>query len=299
MLDYTVSTSQLECKKNFGRLVRTFRHQLGISRELLAYKSNLSFKTIGDVERGEKVILDHALVSALAFALEVGKVDEDNFFAAAGLMTLQEPSVDQTQLELIRRFYQHTTLPAFVHDPLLDFHSVNAYFLALFGGKQDNASDVMFTGAGANILRCLFDPAFNVMAVYGDVRQWQAFARASLYRFRLRSQKRVGTKRYIELFTELAKLPRFLEMWESVQPTDRIENLCLPLTLYPKTNQEMTFLIADATTSYFPIHEFIMTTYIPCNESTRNRLADLKTQVHNSALRLDGQAKRIRPIWAE
>lgn len=266
---------ELARRREFGNRVKYLRKKFGLSRQELAERTRIPFKTIGDIERGEKVLLHiEWVVKPLADHFGLSGIGREEFFAAAGLYpdcVKTDPGIHWSAL--LTSFYKSTMLPALVTDPLFNFHSSNAALNALYGLNIPAISPLLFKGAGANYLRFLFDPAFGLRQKFGNYENWRSNVIGNLYSFRASAMRYLGTPGYEKLLRELQALPDFAALWEIVGVPDYVARIAgFPTVFYPGSPEEMQFVVAYVFPKQFDGVEQNRMIYIPADERTAAHL---------------------------
>jgi DNA-binding XRE family transcriptional regulator len=262
-------------RREFGNRVKCLRKNCNLSRQELAERTRIPFKTIGDIERGEKVLLHvEWVVKPLADFFRLTGIGREEFFAAAGLFSDDVQTECGTQWSaLLTSFYKSTTLPALVTDPLYTLHSSNAYLNVLYGLDIPARSSALYQGAGPNNLRFLFDPQFGLRQKFGDAQHWRTNVIGNLYSFRVSALRYLGTPTYERLLAELHKLPDFAALWETVTRPDYVPRVTgIPTVFYPDTPHEMQFVVAYVFPKQFEGVEQNRMIYIPADERTAAQL---------------------------
>lgn len=263
-------------RREFGQRVRTMRKQAGLSREQLADRTNIPFKTVGDIERGEKVSLDvEWVVRPLADFFALKGVAREEFFAAAGLrLDVLQPEADQDQwTELHTQFYRSTSYPAFVTDPLFNLHSTNAYFNALYGLNPADAQSRWMDGAGLNLIRLLLDPASGFRLKFGSTPQALRVIETSLYAFRVSAVSRLGTPAHDKLMRELSRLPDFADLWLTISaPSYKPRSCTLSLGSPHEGARDMQFMCAFVFPTRLDQTEHHHILYIPADDATARQM---------------------------
>src|SRR5579859_7041809 len=224
-------------KQDYERSLRLFAEQLTelrqgvhLTQSELAAQVGLSANMIGDIERGQKTVLDFVTVARLADGLGLQGIYRDEFFARARLIGNESPASDhqRRQAEMITDFYAHVPYPAFVQDALCDLHSANTYMFALFGMELEQLRVPAFSGIGVNILRVLFDPIFDAKHNWIGVETYHAYVSLWVFIFRIHSQKHITTDRYQEVLAYLMQWPSFHQVWQEINEPDYRPHFPIP-----------------------------------------------------------------------
>jgi len=272
-------------RREFGARVKAMRKRHNISRLELAAYTGIPFKTIGDIERGEKVMLDPELVvSPIANCFDLQGITRDEFFAAAGLLPDTIAHEVETSQEvwtpLHTMFYRSTQLPAVITDPLYMIHSSNAYFNALFGIDPHRLSRRLFEGAGPNILRLMLDPSFGIRSRFGDREEFLSLLSGNLYSLRASAASHIGTPPYERLMSELERFPEFGPIWSVVGAPNFVPRLAgIPTIFYINTDREMQFVVALVFPPRFTLPEQRRMIYIPANIETEQRFNAMRARI--------------------
>jgi transcriptional regulator with XRE-family HTH domain len=212
-------------KRAFGRRVHELRRQRKLSRYQLELRSGVPQRTILDIENAAKAVLDRKTVILLARAFGLAGIDLREFISVAGLVpdhpldgrVLEGKPDEKLGLErMMRQFYAEAQLPAYSTNALMDLQSCNSYVLALLGLDLALLERTAYEGAGPNVLRFLFDPAFNARQFWGH--DWCKIAQWNLRLFRQASMPHLHKPRYAQLMRALQQLPGFEAMWQSSSP---------------------------------------------------------------------------------
>lgn len=270
-------------RRDFGQRVRILRRNINLSREELSEQTNIPFKTIGDIERGEKVLLHLDWdVKPLADFFGLRSLQREEFFAAAGLL-IDCPETDDSAAEwseLLTNFYRNRQFPAFVTDPLYTFHSANSFLNTVYGLYPYTLRERLYEGAGPNVLRFLLDPSFGLKDLFGGEAGWRRVVEDNLCLLRVNSMRYLGTPMYDALIEELQKLPAFAPIWEQVCSPDYVSRARgRPLILHPGTDQEMQFTVTYVYAARIAGVEQHLILYIPANEATAAHMQRLREMV--------------------
>ena len=279
----TSASPESERRREFGARVRTLRKLAGLNRDELAERTQIPFKTIGDIERGEKVLLDvEWVINPLADFFKLAGVTREEFYAAAGLrLDVLQPEDNQDYWsELLTHFYKSTNLPALVTDPLYNFHSSNSYLNAIYGFDPNEVGTRWATGAGFNMIRLLFDPESGFRSMFGTPAQWRQAVIGNTYSFRVSAISRVGTPALEHLLSELEQLPDFTEIWNYVSaPGYRPRWAGIPAIFYPDTPREMQCVGAYIFQARFDNMEQHRILYIPADDATARKIEEIRANV--------------------
>lgn len=205
-----------ERKKRFGELLQRLRKNAGYTRAKLAERSNVSARTILDIEHGEKAVLDRHTVYQLCEAFTLNEFDRQNFLITAGF----DASIDPSSMDIWRfsiQLYENTLFPAFILDSMWRLHSINSYFLALCDFSATNL-DNLYHGdvGGPHLLRVLFDPHFAIREWAGEM--WHDFVLLNCKLFRLNVTSRFREDiSYQQIISKLKKLPDFTDIWQQAE----------------------------------------------------------------------------------
>ncbi|MBX3086237.1 MAG: helix-turn-helix domain-containing protein [Anaerolineae bacterium] len=270
-------------RREFGQRVRALRKAAGLNRDQLAERTQIPFKTIGDIERGEKVLLDvEWVINPLADFFQLSGLTREEFFAAAGLrLDVLQPEDNQDYWsELLTHFYKSTKLPALVTDPLYNFHSSNSYLNAIYGFDAYQIHARWSSGAGFNMIRLLFDPDSGFRSMFGTPSGWREAVVGNTYSFRVSAISRLGTPALEHLLSELEKLPDFAEIWQYVSaPGYRPRFTGIPMICYPDTPREMQFVGAYIFQARFDNMEQHRILYVPADDATARKVDQIRATV--------------------
>ncbi len=272
-------------RQEFGARVKSLRKRHDISRLELASRTGIPFKTVGDIERGEKVMLDpEYVVTPLANCFDLRGIARDEFFAAAGLLPDTVAHDLQTSQEvwtpLHTMFYRSAALPAVITDPLYTIHSSNAYFNSLFKINPHRLSRRLFEGAGPNIMRFLLDPAFGVQQRFGNRHEFLAVLRGNLYSMRVSAVSHIGSPHYERLISALEQFPDFGPIWAEVGAPDYVPRLAgIPTIFDIGTDHEMQFVVALVFPPRFTLPEQRRMLFIPANVETERHIHAMRIAI--------------------
>jgi len=228
----SLDISDMVLKVSFGDLLRSLRERMNFTRHKLSEISLVSYKTIVDLEYGEKANLDRRTVTLLSNSLKLNGITRRNFFVVAGLIPEYEIGLPPWFNEL-QTFYKSMKYPALVVDSLVNIQSLNAYLLALFEIDLVELGDHVFASAGPNVLRFTFDPLFNARGLFAS--EWVSYAQLQILIFRYMSLPRQKEKGYGDLLHELHQLPDFSDLWNST------ESMSLPMPPFLATIHHSRF----------------------------------------------------------
>ena len=199
-------------RKNFGQLVAALRSErfdpvIGKSwtQQMLAERTGLTSRIIGEIERGERVKLDADILLALAQAFGLTTLERREFFAAVTEIedidaSLHRSDPNEILQELIDTF-QSVQLPAFIHDPFFDMIAINSLFKTFHSVPQD----------AKNYLSFFFNS--NKTTKRLSQQTWHSYAMRNLLQFRYMTLRYRYTDYYQWLFRDLCTSPYFREIW--------------------------------------------------------------------------------------
>ncbi len=285
-----------EARAVFGRLVKFMRKRNGWTQKDLVEQIGdandiplIPLRTLGDIERGEKAVLDYVTVTRLADGFNLEGMLREEFFAFAGLNINATSLHDITPVEeeSIYQFYQNTFFPAYCHDSLLNLHSVNSYLFVLFGIDLADFKRELFSAAGPNMLRIIFDPQFDMRTLWLKGEQWRPYVETNVYLFRVLSKRHIGTQAYIRLLRELRELPEFIDVWHVVERKDFRPAFPIPSVFRMRSGGELQFTIVSTPDSTLSTSRISKVLYVPVNDETNRQLAEVHRQMPNSYVRFD------------
>ncbi|MBN8595814.1 MAG: helix-turn-helix domain-containing protein [Anaerolineae bacterium] len=288
----SLENSELILKASFGELLRSLRERMEFTRQQLSELSLVSYKTIVDIEYGEKAHLDRRTVTLLSKSLKLSGFIRRSFFVAAGLIPEFEAGLPAWSTEL-QEFHKGMKYPTIVADSLVDIQSLNAYLLALFEIDLAQLGDRIFDSAGPNVLRVMFDPLFNARRLFAS--EWVANAQLQILIFRYMSLPRQKEDRYGTLLQELHKLPDFSDIWHST------ESMVLPLPPFLATINNSRFgriryMYGEAAV-FGPYSEQMKAVfYLPAGPEDEKTFEMIRGSTANVAIEFVGDQKKMGRI---
>lgn len=279
----TEKSSQLQ---NFGALVKHYRsYQFGWTQKELAQKADVKLRTLQDIETAQKVHLDYEVVDKLATAFAIKDNDREQFFGAAGLLVQVNPQAEPIQwAKVIFDFYKSVEFPAFAVDELFDVHSVNSYLLELLDVPLNMFSQTFAASPGPNLLRFLFDPAFNARKLYGHY--WEEYAQVNVALFRNLARVHLNTERYQSILMALQKMKHFEDLWK------RTEQMAVPLPPYlgilthPKYGA-LRYWHSGTVQPNLRGEQMFLTFYIPADSASEAAFEQMRSNTHKAAYELN------------
>jgi hypothetical protein len=219
----------VDTKKAFAALVRRLREEHEWSQRQLDRISNIPWRTIFDIEHGDKANLDYRTVSILCEAFKLSGQDRREFFLTAGL----KPDVEQDVSDwssVVKTFYADMKFPAFVIDTAFYIASANTYMAAILGLTFEQFLDKHRLYNGVHILHFLFDADFRSRDLYGE--HWAVYATLNTYLFRQVAENHLHEVRYQRTVSQLRGMEDFNRIWEASNQSMSLPGAPYSITLH-------------------------------------------------------------------
>ncbi|MCO5183289.1 MAG: helix-turn-helix domain-containing protein [Anaerolineae bacterium] len=216
-------------RKTFGQLVAALRcAQFDLvdrkrwTQCHLATRANLSPRTIGEIERGDKTIIDAEILVRLADALRLNSTERSQFFALAIPTTKRDvwgdgESVD-VPWQIGLRLIEQVQTPAVLHGPVYELLAVNKAWLRLHRLSRLDVVQLNAAGRYPNLLALVFNTASPFKAIFAQ--QWAQLARQSVEALRVYSFPYRHTAYWRELLAVLTAFPDFARYWQEALQRD-------------------------------------------------------------------------------
>lgn len=175
----------------------------------------LTAKQIADIEQGRVANLKISThLEPLCRAFKLNEVQKAELYAKAGLLYHMKPVKVIEQNALIQNMLKNIHFPARVFTPVWDIVAINTYAIRLFCYTEQKLGKFDEGVIGPNILRILFDKAFEQERLYPDRGSMQQARISAIRTFRLTSLPYIRTKRYQEIINEMQRHHGFRECWD-------------------------------------------------------------------------------------
>lgn len=267
-------------RQEFGQLIAALRKEhfdpvVGKvwSQKVLAEKSGLSEKVIGNIEQGRKVNFDSATLWQLADALRLTRLERQVLFQLPTGFDVEPVPLDQT--ETIRASLidsiSDIMLPAMIHDACYNIVMANRIWLRLF----DLPSNFFATNLAANynMLRLIFDPISPITKHFEPQRL--TTGQNAIHCFRYLSLPYRHTNYFSQLLADLSQHNTFRQLWASAQyeqdsPIDHIHHMTLG---------ELTSVVTTTSLLCSGIINLHLSVLLPKNQTTIDRFGALGRDV--------------------
>ena len=273
-------------KVEFGKLVKNYRKREGvkITQEDLGDLSSISARTIHDIENAQKAVLDYETVEKLASAFELKNHEREDFFRTAGINVPRSDDIKYDWHRAIFDFYKIQELPAFVTDTLGNLHSINSYALTLLNIDLDDDFSALTTPTNPNILRFIFDPAFNAKKLYRS--KWREYAEINVWLFRYLSVASGHESKYHQILSELQTFNDFLDIWETID-SYKLPNPPYKITIYNEQYGEAHFTAAQSLLPSTANERMLLIFYVPEDEQTSKVFTNIRKGVPKMAFQVN------------
>jgi len=273
-------------RKNFGQLIAALRTErfdpvLGKSwtQQMLAERTGLTTRIIGDIERGERVKLDAEVLLALAQAFGLTTLERREFFAA--VTEIEEHHTSSTTLApdeilggLLETF-QMLKLPAFIHDSFFDIIALNTLFRRFHSVPQDSKNYLAFFFESYKTQKRLSQQA------------WGPYAMHKVLQFRFMTIRYRYTAYYQSLFKALHHNANFREIWAQCLyiEDDHYSQVQMYDYLHPEFGR--INYVVTSTSTLTPYGQLFLSVVIPRSDETWQTVMDLAKEQPNYSQRLN------------
>jgi transcriptional regulator with XRE-family HTH domain len=275
-------------RKEFGALIAALRREQfdpiegkSWTQSVLAEKTNLSQRTIEEIERGAKAGIDSDTLVRLANAFQLSTVERMRFITLASNVEnadiLINPTSPAKTLEEAKLFFQEMRLPALVYDAFYNIVMINHPFLRLYQVSEHFFDPAMTCSAKFNILRFFFDKDSPVMAAFGMIPE--ELALVNVQYFRALSFEYRHTEYFTSLFKDLARYPKFTKFWENIkyEPSD-LYNRWKEETYYHQQYGTLRYVITTTPLLTLP-YNLYLSVYLPKSLQTQDTFAHIAQEV--------------------
>lgn len=286
----------------FGKIIAALRKEQFdpiegrvLSQETLAQRANLSSRTIGEIERGKKVVLDQGTLKSLAIALNLGPLEQREFFYAALGMEHDKTADKKNPEEILQRLIEELRtlqIPAMIHDSLYFVIAVNEAWLKVKGLSHLDCLNLRESRKHSNKLNyieLLLHESLSVNRVYG--RHWKKFLSMVIKNFRVISLQLCHMDEYRDLLKLLLAYPLFREEWQrylSNQPT--YQNVDFKVNYdHPQLGQLMLSIYRQTTVT--PFGRLYHSVETPNSRETISVLASLRENKRGQTFRFSEWGK--------
>ncbi|MCB0117230.1 MAG: hypothetical protein KDD84_24190, partial [Caldilineaceae bacterium] len=279
--------------KTFGKLVAALRRAQfnedgeRFTQAMLADKAReldpstpLTDLLIGKIERGERAILDRAVLLSLIAALDLTLGERQVFLQlASGLENADLYPIrgDATAiLETATRRVAELQLPALLLDQYLDVIAVNALVLPFYQVSILDLQKRAGEPAAFNLLSLIFSDGFAHMREQMPRQQWHAFAVGNVIYFRRTTMPYRMTAYFQYLFERLWRSRDFRWFWEQVHYEDHLSFVGGEVfEMGDAVGGALRFLTAPLV-QLTPFGNLEIITHIPRNEATADYVHALR-----------------------
>lgn len=216
-------------REEFGRLIAALRKEnidMGAGKmwtqKMLAEKANLSERTIGQLEQGDKMNLEPQMLAQLATALHLTSMERHAFYAAAAEVEIDArmffAKPPEAILDEVLKATDSVRCPAYIYD---SYHNVLA-FNTIIRALAILPEAMLLSGAnspgGFNLLRYYFAPESPYKTLLGA--DWTKYSLRIMQHFRASSLRYRHTERFALLFKDLCQYPLFQDFWVRTKYAD-------------------------------------------------------------------------------
>ncbi|MFN8493430.1 MAG: helix-turn-helix domain-containing protein [Caldilineaceae bacterium] len=209
-------------REEFGRLIAALRKENIDMRagkvwtqKMLAEKANLSERTIGQLEQGDKMNLEPQVLAQLAKALNLTSMERRALYAAAAEVDMQQylafAKPAAAILDELLAATNHLRCPAFIYDSYCNVIALNTLIRALSILPDALLASGPASPAGFNLLRYYFAPESPYKTLLAA--DWTTFALRVVQHFRAASLPYRYTERFTAIFKDLCQYPLFQDFW--------------------------------------------------------------------------------------
>ncbi len=216
-------------KKEFGKLIVALRKERfdpiagkNWTQTILAEKANLSPRTIGDIERGEKAVLDLATMEKLGIAFGFNEIEKRIFFSLASpaewAFDAQEGNTQASRLPDILTILPQIETPAIIYDALFYVQGINDSFRGMVSFAPLTLNPRDLPSFQQNIIWRVFHPDSQIRKFFPEA--WNQLTRFCLYHFRLNSIPFRHRPEFSQLHASLQRNSAYLDAWENAFKED-------------------------------------------------------------------------------
>lgn len=277
-------------RKTFGHLLHALRQSKldwttgGCwTQQKLADVANLSLRTIGEIERGNKAMLDTDVLVPLADALQLSSQERHLFFTLAVPTTDNDVWCDHASVvapwQQGGSLVASTQLPAILHGPLYEILAINRAWLQLHRLSEANVSHLTQSAPTATLLSLVFNPESPLKQILSH--RWHQLARQSVRALRLFSFPYRHTPYWEALLTHMMQYPAFVHQWQEVMLATEItqegKEFAYPHPMYG----QLHYWVQTSVTSTPVGHLYLATLNALCPDTQRlfTRLANETRQM--------------------
>ncbi len=188
------------------------------TQKILADQANLSERTIGELERGKKAILDQHTLQKIASALKLNTREQYQFFYAAMNIEQYIPVNKTQQKQILQEAIEDLSTicaPVMIHDNLNFVLAANKAWLRLMEGESCTNFKLQSPASRAcelNYMHILLDESLPLKSLYGN--NWKKFLSKMIGDFRISSLQYCYKDQYHRLLKSLLKHSFFIEEWQ-------------------------------------------------------------------------------------
>lgn len=209
--------------KQFGKIVKSLRVELldyqsgGMwTQRKLADATNLSERTIGAIERGERTNITDDEIALLADALLLSTMERQEFFNATrsldGMASRIEPG---KPLEYLWQLLEKAIFPTYLVDPFFNLIGMNNTIMAFHGWTDASIEAELQRENGGNLISRMFQTEGVLRSSAGP--KWVSIISAFLSIFRFTSLRYRHTDTFDTLLTHLHTRPDFSQIWQETR----------------------------------------------------------------------------------
>jgi transcriptional regulator with XRE-family HTH domain len=278
----------------FGQIVASLRKECldphtgrPWTQHQLAEATDLSERIIANLERGEKAMLDGAMLERLAAVFRLTTLERREFFALAVEVAAKAAAAPiaapgQAADELLAIFAQ-LAQPAFLYDDSFDILAANHAALVLHGIDPAWLQRLAEESGRPNFLHLIFAPDSPMRrSMQAD---WRMLAQHNLQQFRAMTLRHRHTARWNELMARLRTLPDFAAEWLAARDAQADFPSRLRVHQYVHPQYAALHYAVMAGSSYAPVDNLHLTVLLPLDKPTFEVFAALYAENRGKYLR--------------
>lgn len=205
----------------FGRLIKALRlnsyDESGakLTRQKFSESVNLTPDQLGQLERGERKLLDYNTLQLLADSLNLTNLEQRELIKIYSKLSDEKPSetgIRETQYDDLMFILEKLNVPAYVADTYCDIVAINAVNITLQGITADTISYLGTLPFGYNILYSIYAPELGFKELLG-AQKWLESAYTAMLFFRRSTLPYRHTGYFKDLLQELQKQEQFAIDW--------------------------------------------------------------------------------------
>ncbi|MEM7800292.1 MAG: ABC transporter substrate-binding protein, partial [Chloroflexota bacterium] len=272
------------CKQTFGKICQSLRQDLfdlskgkPYSQSDLAEATNIPFKVIGQIERGEKVNIDRDILSRLATAFNLTTVERDRFYLLVNHDIDLKHEAQSHVFREIQAYMRSLKTPVLLHDGLHRILTISQACFEIYGLTWEYLNDIPADDPTKyHTVRHMHDPISPVRVTYTtqlDAISWNS---VSYWRFLSLAYRHTAQFQQIQA-TLLSRYAHFAYLWNGLNspfPKNDMTGLIRAVScIHPKFGRLEYSVISNQINDHG--RELFLSTLIPYSQQTLDLFNDL------------------------